>query len=739
MRKQDIFKNIAIIFGVISLLIISLLAYAYFLRIQLENDVKLTLEEISEQTAKTINAEVKAQMALVEEIASGLCGGGEFDADGCISLLNSRMQRYPFKRAGIALADGSGIMSDGTVINLEGRQYIKKAFGGETTVSSMLTDRFDGGSVVAYAAPILEESTVRAVLFAVMDTVEFRRLLAVNTFGGEGYAYIVRSNGDGIADSEHPTSFDLTNLFDNMMGATYSNDEAVSTMRADMALGKSGCVTFYNQIDKYLYYMPLEINDWYVAHVVPVSVMSKRVNDIMQRTYIVCTAISGVLVLLACYWFGYSKKRTEQINRILYTDPVTGGLSHAKFLIDAAHSLQTTERPAAVLSIDLNNFKLVNEIFGRDTGDVLLWFVHSAMQKVLPKGSYFARGMADRFYALVYYSSTQQITEFVSVLCEYIVKKAPERFETFILKPSVGIYIVKNRKKNMQEMLNAASFARSSVKQGQHDKPYAFYTDAHRNKLLHEKRLADEIEMALKNNEFEPYFQPQYRTADKKIYGAEALMRWRKKDGTIVTPSGFIPLAEKNGFISQLDENMFYMVCRRQRELLDSGIQPVPISVNMSRQLLYDSMFIEKYIGVMQQFRLPTELIELEITETALFENQDKFLDIINELHDYGFKILMDDFGTGYSSLMMLKSIPIDIMKLDKTFVDEYNSKTGLNIIKCVTNLAKSLNISVIAEGVELEEQYNLLKDLKCDIIQGYYFSRPVPFDRFKKLLEERK
>lgn len=291
----------------------------------------------------------------------------------------------------------------------------------------------------------------------------------------------------------------------------------------------------------------------------------------------------------------------------------------------------------------------------------------------------------------------------------------------------------------MQEMLNAASFARGSVKQGQHDKPYAFYTDAHRNKLLHDKRLADEIEMALKNNEFEPYFQPQYRTADKKIYGAEALMRWRKKDGTIVSPSGFIPLAEKNGFVSQLDENMFYMVCKRQRELLDSGIQPVPVSVNMSRQLLYDSMFIEKYIGVMQQFRLPTELIELEITETALFENQDKFLDIINRLHDYGFKILMDDFGTGYSSLMMLKSIPIDIMKLDKTFIDEYNSKTGLNIIKCVTNLANSLDIAVIAEGVELEEQYNLLKDLKCDIIQGFYFSRPIPFDKFKKLLEERK
>ena len=186
-------------------------------------------------------------------------------------------------------------------------------------------------------------------------------------------------------------------------------------------------------------------------------------------------------------------------------------------------------------------------------------------------------------------------------------------------------------------------------------------------------------------------------------------MRWQKSDGTIVPPGEFIPLAEKNGFISQLDENMFYMVCRCQRELLDSGIKPPPVSVNMSRQLLYDNQFIEKYMGTMQRFSLPVDLIELEITETALFENQDKFVHIIQKLHDNGFRILMDDFGTGYSSLMMLKSIPIDIMKLDKTFIDEYDSEEDVNIIKCVTDLAKSLKISVIAEGVEIEEQYKLL------------------------------
>lgn len=737
MRKQDIFKSIAVIFLMLAMIIAAMFAYAYFLKTQLEEEMITTLSEISEQSVKTINAEVNAQLALMEEISASLVPDDVFDINTAADILRAKEKRYSFKRMGIVLPDKSAMFTDGTWIDMNGRSYIDRAFDGTPSVSDLIVDRFDNENVVVYASPIKENNKVSAVLFAMIDTVKFRKLLAVSTFDGNGYAYIVRTNGDGVVDSEHPESFNLTNIFINMLTADTANSDSVEKMRSDMILNESGCVIFTNKSVKYMYYTPVSINDWYLLHVVPKHTLTLRIGNIMQKTYYVCIAVCGTLVIVALYWYYYTKKRGKQLNQILYNDPVTGGRSHAKFLIDATKSLESNNRPAAVLSLDLNNFKLVNEIFGRDTGDVLLWFVHSAMATILPRDSLFARGMADRFYALVYYSSKEQLVDFVQTLADYIVKKAPERFETFILKPSIGIYIVKNRKKNMQEMLNSASFAKNSVKH-EHDRQYAFYTDAHRSKLLEDKHLADELEMALKNNEFEPFFQPQYRTDDKTIYGAEALMRWRKKDGSIVSPGKFIPLAEKNGFISQLDENMFVMVCKKQRELIDSGIKPVPVSVNMSRQLLYDSMFIEKYIGVMQQYGLPVELIELEITETALFENQDKFLDMINKLHDYGFKILMDDFGTGYSSLMMLKSIPIDIMKLDKTFIDDYDNEAGLNIIKCVTDLAKSLNISVIAEGVEYEEQYDLLKKLKCDIIQGFYFSKPLPFDDFKKILEEK-
>ena len=182
---------------------------------------------------------------------------------------------------------------------------------------------------------------------------------------------------------------------------------------------------------------------------------------------------------------------------------------------------------------------------------------------------------------------------------------------------------------------------------------------------------------------------------------------------------------------------MFEMVCSRQKQLIDEGYKPVPISVNLSRQVLYDKTFIDIYEEIMKKYGVTTDLVELEITESALFENQDEFKSIIDELHKRGFKILMDDFGVGYSSMMMLKSIHIDKMKLDKSFVDDYNDKRGSKIIVSVIELARSLNIPVTAEGVETGEQYEFFKKLNCDSIQGYYFAKPMPFEEYRDRLSE--
>ena len=254
--------------------------------------------------------------------------------------------------------------------------------------------------------------------------------------------------------------------------------------------------------------------------------------------------------------------------------------------------------------------------------------------------------------------------------------------------------------------------------------------------MLQKKQLSDQMDHAYRHHRFEVFYQPKYDAKTKELAGAEALVRWRKSDGTMVPPGMFIPLAEETNFVCKLDKYVFNEVCQAQRRWIDKGMKVVPVSVNLSRRHLNNPEFIDEYKTMLDAAGIPIECVELEITESAMYEKQEEFIKIMERLHEIGFAILMDDFGTGYSSLTMLKQIPIDVMKLDKSFVDDYNDTKGEQIIKCVTKMAQDLDISITAEGVETEEQYIFLKEIGCDMIQGYYFAKPMPEQDYEKCME---
>jgi EAL domain-containing protein (putative c-di-GMP-specific phosphodiesterase class I) len=215
------------------------------------------------------------------------------------------------------------------------------------------------------------------------------------------------------------------------------------------------------------------------------------------------------------------------------------------------------------------------------------------------------------------------------------------------------------------------------------------------------------------------------------------LVRWRRSDDVIVPPYQFVPLFERNGFINKLDRYMFELVCRQQTLWLGEGLAPVPISVNMSRMCLYDPHIVDEYIGILEESGLPAAYVKLELTESAFFENTSIMNGVIEALHKVGIKVLMDDFGTGYSSMMMLKNVDIDVLKLDKSFVDDIGDERSEKIISNIIYLAHSLQIEVTAEGVETKAQFEFLRDVGCDYIQGYYFGKPQPAEAFADLLQK--
>ena len=308
--------------------------------------------------------------------------------------------------------------------------------------------------------------------------------------------------------------------------------------------------------------------------------------------------------------------------------------------------------------------------------------------------------------------------------------------EQIILPLSIGVYEADGSIQAIQAMVDRADIARRTVK-GKADRLFAFYDETLRSKLLHDKAMESQMESALEKGEFSVYYQPQIDAKTQAIVGAEALVRWIKPDGRVLPPAEFIPLFEANGFIGDLDQYVFRIVCEQQKKWLQKGLPIVPVSVNLSRFQLLNSGFITEYRTILQNAGIEPRWVGVEITESAMLQNTDVLYDAMKRLHALGLEILVDDFGTGYSSMLLLKDSPIDILKLDKSFVDDIGNWRGEKIISSIISLSKSLHIRVTAEGVETADQYEFLKGVGCDCIQGYYFARPMPENEFAKKLAQ--
>ncbi len=719
-------------------LIGALLFYSDTLENNLYNDNLDKLNEISNRNVKVLTTQINGQANAMTEVAARIAVPSDWNIDYTIYTLNKVMERYPFKRMGLVFPDGRAYVSSGEeyTISENDMSYLNNVFKGETYISNTNVDAFDGSSIISIHVPVYKSDEIVAMLTASYETDVLQDMLNVSFFDGQGYSYIVRANGDIIADSTAETSFvNVENIFTSMLEASSRNTSPVEQMKKDMSVGENGYISFANISNYYMCYTSVGINDWYLLSVIPASVIDSSRRSIMLSTYLLCTVICVIFTIIIIIFTKRERKKKSELQKILYVDPITKGYSFQRFCIEAKEKLHQDNRNAALIVLDIEKFKVINEMFGYDEGDRVLKYIWTLLRRWSRDGEIYSRWIADRFNVLAFYENEEELTARLNNLADDIMNDRTERRNGFILRPTIGVYRIIDRELDIQSMQNNASIAHSTIKGDSHGSCVAFYNEEYKEDILSNKILEDKLVKAYDNKEFVVFYQPKYDAATQKLVGAEALVRWKQADGSYIPPFRFIPTAEKNGFITKLDKYVFKMVCEDQKRWLDEGREIVPISVNLSRQHLYNPKLVEEYQKMVVKSGVPIDKLELEITESALFENHDEFLSVINKLHGVGFRILMDDFGTGYSSLMMLKSIPIDVMKLDKSFVDDYSDKKGEKIISSVTQLAKSMEIEVTAEGVETEEQYKFMRDLGCDMIQGYYFAKPMPVEEFDKLI----
>ena len=442
--------------------------------------------------------------------------------------------------------------------------------------------------------------------------------------------------------------------------------------------------------------------------------------------------------ILRCFIFDIQYQRNRQMGLVSSypsggnRDELTGLLREKAFFTMATEMLANHSVTWSLIALDIENFKLFNDWYGRDKGDLLL----AKIGGVLKREENHVGGLAgyrgqDDFCLLIPYDM-----ERIQRLYEEIHQLVKLRGSSMGFLPAVGISVVEPEA-TVMDAVDQASLAAGHIKGNFHSRILT-YSPSMRSKTEGEYRVLSDFQRALSNRELYFCLQPQCQVPTGRIVGAESLARWRTPDGKMVPPDAFIPILEKYGFVTDLDQYLWEDVCIWLHKWISSGHTPVPISINVSQIDIFTIDVPEFLKHLTEKYELPKNVLKIEITESAYVDDTATVKDTVRRLREEGFLVLMDDFGSGYSSLNMLRKLNVDIIKLDAQFLrlSEEDDRKGIHILETIVNMTKTMAIPIIVEGVESEEQVNFLQNLGCRYIQGYHYYRPMPVREFEALIE---
>lgn len=734
-KKKGWISRISILTAAMLILILTVHWYSDRIEAGLKTQADDTLQDVAVQNVLALEKEISSKQTLLQGMAVELSPDSDSQRRQFIDRIKSLCSVYHFKRMGYIDTDGIVYTTDGYVKDLSFRNFFQRAMQGENFISGVILDTMGAYEEInVFSVPVYgdDQITITGVLFAAYRTELFQELLNVDSFDGQGYNFVMETDGSVIAASAKSPMYGTDNFFDSVLEDD-RNQTIVAEVRQKISEGKSGSGSYQYSGVRYFYYMPLSMsaednNPWYVFTIVPAKVLTNRVNLILSDVHALLLIMIAVVVVAVIFYICSYHSGRKELMRLAYEDPLTGGDNYPCFLLKMQNKKDTA---GYLISMDLSEFKIINNTCGINKGNETLRNVWEILNSELKDGELAAHINADRFILFFLESDDSLLTNKLEYLTDRIISLSDSLHIPRCI-PYFGIYYMKNSE-DVEAAYSHANYAKQSTK-GRRDQYYAFYDDSDYQQIVENLELEDRFAYALRHHEFQVWYQPKYSTHNSSVVGAEALVRWKKPNGCLISPGRFIPLFEKNGMISTLDEYMFQEVCRQQKLWMTQGKQILPVSVNISRASLYYSNISEKYKAILDSFELDSKYVQLEITESATINNVN-IQQLIDQFHSAGFHLLLDDFGNGYSSLSTLNMMHFDTLKLDKSLIDYIGDINGEKLLFYTINLAKSLGLRVIAEGVEYKEQVSFLKKLNCNEIQGFYFSKPLPLESYEALL----
>ena len=714
---------------------------------------KLTIRRMKDSLHQQISSQADAladkldsEFALLNGLGTAFTLDDLENLDYILEKLTYCADKSDFMTVNFAYADGKAYRNDGMEMDVSGYEYFKQCLNGEEAVQCISGEGRQTAVRFEIAVPIIFHDHIAGVLIGDYNEEKFRSIFQTVSNGVSEFSYVCDSDGRiVIATRQADQALKLQGLKDENGGNIFTifreakfSSGSRQYVEAQMENQSGGEITYTDQGEKsYAMFEPLGINDWYIITVLPESQIYAEAMETVQISYVMLAAVMFAVVCLIAYLLLRernerlrAKEEAEELNYILAHDELTGVLEEKVFLTEVSKRLvESREGEYCLVYLDVYKFKLVNEMFGYEKGDEFLRVMGKELQRFSDsENGVCGRISGDKF--ILFLPHRQDIIEEF-----YTRKEKNPRILPIEVYIHYGVYVITNMEIPVATMVDCAQLAQKAIK-GNYDNYVSYYNERLKQKIIREQEIINSMAGALENGEFVIYLQPQYNYRDGSVSGAEVLVRWNSPTKGLIPPGDFIPIFETNGFIIKLDENVWEQACKLLRSWIDRGQEPFPISVNVSRADLLKGSVAEKLKSLIDKYELTADLLRVEITESAYMDNPQQLVMEINKMRDNGFIVEMDDFGSGYSSLNMLKDVPIHVLKTDLKFLDSAGiDKRRDQILDHVIRMAHQIGLTVVAEGVETKEQADYLMKLDCQIMQGYYFSKPVPVKEFEQLV----
>lgn len=686
----------------------------------IEENIKSRIEATEDFAQKFSNDEIDASLAEKFGIASSF---------------------ETYETSFVVTTNGVGYDNNGKAVNLKSKPFFRNSIPAKTIVCYdgemfkdkiiIITPKIKNFSCEGYFISVSSISFDIPQKFA-NDVYEMyllddeNNIIAHNELGRDDFDVNSIKNGN-TNDSE------MTMWYRDLISEDFETlkDDEEDTVEIDLKKMISSTVPM-----NIWYKHPLEMNDWQVISKVNISrgISKEDSFAILLAWMIVGPAIIIFITLIINFasMAGQISSNRKLIS-LIYLDTITGKTNWLKFKSDAAKLLKKRRKNEyALVSFDICKFRMYSDMYGSNEADKLIVRVSDICHNFIKKRHELAtRHGGDTFALLIEYTDFDMLKKRVEDLSSALSKVQAKT----ATKYHFGVYEIKDRTMAIDRINNLSGIAKDSGANSSQMNGISYFNNEIHLKLVNEREIENTMEAALEKKEFIVYLQPKYNSHTEELSGAEALVRWLSEEKGLMSPAKFIPIFEKNGFITKLDDYMLNEICALQKKWYDEGRKLFPISVNISRAHFEKPDLAEHIRDIVKKYEIPFSCVEIELTESAFFDDKNLLIETVKRLRQYGFVVSMDDFGSGFSSLNSLKDIPLDVIKLDAGFFNIANDEDNRSsfIIEDTIAMAKHLRMQTVAEGIETRQQVDFLCSLGCDLIQGYYFARPMPVDEFER------